>query len=152
VWGLAEEAGDGVVADGQGELVLAAFGTEGGLLGAMLGAAAQLGQRRRFTGDRAAQPCADGVAGAAERAGGGLAAIGLGEGDALLMQPVTIGLPATGIQAGAGHAGRRTSVAHRCGKRSTPSTSPQGGHDLPSLSQGRISVYCRRWRQASCLP
>ena len=159
----AEDAGDGVVADGEVELVLEAFGPEagllaelddlpfhsgGGLMGAVLGAAAQLGQSGRFARDVAAQPFADGVAGAAEFAGGGLEAIGFGESDELLMQPVAIGLHAIEVKVGAVHAGRMTRLAPRCcacsgggaaappcGEHSTPSTSPQGGHDLPSLSQ-----------------
>ena len=45
----------------------------------------------RFAGDVAAQPFADGVATATELARGGLEAVGAGEGDERLMQPMTIG-------------------------------------------------------------
>jgi len=159
VW--AEDAGDGVVADGPGALGLEAFGAAGGLLAepdddvfqrggglmrAGFGSAAQLGQGGRLAGEMPAQPFADGVAGATELASGGLEAIGRGEGGALLLPPVTIGLDVIEIKVGAVHAGRMTRLAHRgcassgggaaappCGERSTPSTSPQGGHDLPSF-------------------
>jgi len=93
----------------QVELVLEAFGTEGGLLAeldnearqrggrlmrAVLGAAVQLGQRVVVgPGDGGAAICG-GVAGATELAGGGLEAVGLVAGDEFWMEPVAVGFHA----------------------------------------------------------
>ena len=126
---VADDAGDGVVTDGEIELLLETLGTEGGLLaefddhpfegggglvGAAIGTAAQLGERGRFTRDIAAEPFADGVAGAAELAGGGLEAVLAGEGNELLMEPVAVGFHAIEFKVGAVHAGKMASFARRC--------------------------------------
>lgn len=75
---LAEDAGDGVAADGEVELLFEAFGTEGGLLAeldalafeaggslveAVIGAAGKLVDGSRFAGLVVAEPFADGVTG-----------------------------------------------------------------------------------------
>ena len=151
---LPNDAGDGVLADGQRELVLETLGAEGGLFAqpdddafqsagglmrAVLGAAGAFGQGGGFAGDVASQPFANGVARATELAGGGLEAVGAREGDELLMQPMTIGAHTVEFKAGAVHAGRMASLARRCcassggtaapscGVCSTPGASPQGG-------------------------
>ena len=124
---------------------------------AVLGAATSLGERRRPAWDVAPQPFADGVAGAGEFASGGLEAVLAGEGDELLMQPMTIGAHTVKFRVGAVHAGRMASFARRCcassgggaaappcGDCSTPSTSPQGGHDLPSRSH-HVMDYLLTW-------
>lgn len=89
-------AGDGVVAARQQELVLEALGAKtglaaqfddltfqplGDLVGRVFGAAAAFDQSGRFAGLITAQPFADGVAETAELAGGGLDAVGTGEGN-----------------------------------------------------------------------
>ena len=145
---LAEDAGDGVVADGECKLVLEALGTEaglfaesddeafqrgGGLMRAVLGAAGEFAQGGRFTGDVAAEPLAGGVAGATELAGGGLEAVGAGEGDEFLMQPMAIGAHTVKFKVGAMHAGRMANSARRCcassgGGAAAP---PCGGNSTP---------------------
>ena len=68
---------------------------------AALGAAGVFDQCGRFAGDVAAQPFANRVAGTTKLAGGGL-----GTGDELLMQPMTICAHTREFKVGAMHAGR----------------------------------------------
>lgn len=99
---LAEEALDRIVAQGQLELgdpaagakaggLLApgddlGFEVRGGLAGPGLGGAGLAAQARRPEGLVAAKPLADGVAAAAEVAGGGLDRVGAGVGDELVAE------------------------------------------------------------------
>jgi len=126
---LAQDAGDGVMAARQVELVLEALGAEaglaaqlddlalqaaGGLVGAVLGAATGFGQGRRLAGLVATAPFAHGVAGTAELAGGGLDAVATGKGHQLLMQPMAVGPHAIEFKIGAVHPKRMADLAARC--------------------------------------
>ena len=114
----ADDAGDGVVAARQGELVLEALGAEAGLaaefddrafqaagdlMGAAVGATTVLGQRGGFTGLMATEPLADRIAGTAKLPHGGLDAVGTGEGDELLVEKVAVGVHAIELKVGAVH-------------------------------------------------
>ena len=105
---VADDTGDGVVTDGEVELLFETLGAEGGLLAelddltfeaagglvrAMMGSAGAFLQCGGFAGHVAAQPFADGVAGAAELASGGLETVGAGKGDELVDWMKTLPTP-----------------------------------------------------------
>ncbi len=78
-----------------------AFQTLGDLVGRVLGATAAFDPSGGFTGLITAPPFADGVAGAAELAGGSLDAVGAGPGNQFLMPPMTVGAPTIEFKVGA---------------------------------------------------
>src|SRR5262245_14366587 len=100
---------------GQSELMLAPLGTEASLLAqlddlafqaggdlvrAVMRSSALFGQRGRLAGLVAAEPFADGVAGAAELPRRGFEAVGASEGDQFLMQPMSISAHAIELKIG----------------------------------------------------
>lgn len=118
---LTQDSGNGVMTAGQSELMLKPLGTEAGLLAqfddlafqaggdlvrAVMRASALFGQRGRLAGLVAAEPFAGGVAGAAELPRRGFEAMGAGEGDQFLMQPVSLGTHAIELKIGAVHPGK----------------------------------------------
>ena len=139
---VADDTGDGVVTDGEVELLFETLGAEGGLLAelddltfeaagglvrAMMGSAGAFLQCGGFAGHVAAQPFADGVAGAAELASGGLEAVGAGKGDELLMEPVAVGFHAIEFKVGAVHAGKMASFACCCASSGGGAAAPPCG-------------------------
>ena len=85
-----------------------------------------------MAGDMAAQPFADSVAGAAELVGGGLEAVGAGEGDELLVAPVAVSFHAIEFPIGAVHR-VRIDDARRCACSSggAGAAPPCGGRSTP---------------------
>jgi hypothetical protein len=126
---LPEDAGDGVVAARQRELVLEAFGAEAslaaefddlafqaaeGLVGAVVWAPTLFLEGGRFAGLMATYPFADGITSAAELTSGGLEAVVLGEGDELLVEEMAVGAHAIKFIVGAVHGARMAKSSRHC--------------------------------------
>lgn len=91
-----------------------AFQAGGGLVGTAMGTAAEFGHGGRSAGLVTLEPLADGIAGAGELAGGGLEAMGVGEGHQLLAQEMVVGAHSVEFSVGALHGGRIAGGARRC--------------------------------------
>ena len=120
---LADDAGDGVMAAMEVELMFEAFGPEAGLaaefddlafeagrclVGTVIGTAGKFSERGGLARLMAAEPFADRVAGTAELTRGGLDAVLDGEGDELLVEEMAVGTHLIQFKVGAVHPDRIT--------------------------------------------